>query len=882
MITYNLDSRVGKNERIGNFMTKEIKGLTSAEVRFSLETHGDNSLRKEKRKGFFRRLLENLSDPIIKILMIALVTEVIVTFGNCNYFEVGGIVAAIFLASVVSTVSEYRSECAFEKMESDSLGEYVSVLRDGEIKKLSPSELVIGDVVYVYAGERIPADGTILSGRVSVDQSALNGESAECPKWSGKEDGWDLSSNHALFRGSVVTDGNAIMRVGRVGAGTYYGMVAKDVQTETRESPLKLRLARLASQISKIGYVIAIIVGVFYLFGVVVVDNGFDGERILASIKDFKSIFATLTHALTLMITVVVVAAPEGLPMMITVVLSANMKRMLSDSILVKKLVGIETAGSMNILFTDKTGTITVGRPQCERIITGNETYKSLRALSASGEIYKQLILSAKYNTDVIKSAGELTGGNATDRGIYEFFDGAPEPSVRVVKRVPFSSERKYSSVLLEDGRHIIKGAAEIIISASQYVLNEMGESVAFNSEKMLREYRTATARGERVLAVAVGKGESLKGLTLVALIVMKDKVRAGVKNAVREVLGAGIQIVMITGDGKETATAIAAECGIMSQSAGHLAINAEELHSMTDDEIKQILPKIRVISRALPQDKTRLVRLSQELNLVVGMTGDGINDAPSLKLADVGFAMGSGTDIAKSAADIVILDNSFSAIDKTVLYGRTIFKSIRKFITFQLIMNLAACGVSLIGQIIGIDNPITIIQMLWVNIIMDTLGGLAFAGEAPLQYYMHERPKRRDEPILSREMLHQIFLSGAYTLVICTLFLTSPFFKYVYGYASSPEAFLTAFYVLFIFAGIFNCFAARCERLWILSNIGKNKPFVFIMILICVIQILMIYFGGSLFRCIPLTLKELFIVISLAFSVIPFDIVRRIVYKLK
>ena len=362
----------------------------------------------------------------------------------------------------------------------------------------------------------------------------------------------------------------------------------------------------------------------------------------------------------------------------------------------------------------------------------------------------------------------------------------------------------------------------------------------------------------------------------------MKDKIRGGVTQSVKQVLRAGIQIVMITGDSKETASSIAEECGILNQRAGHIAVSSEELRKMSDEEIKKILPKIRVISRALPQDKTRMVKLSQELDLVVGMTGDGINDAPSLKLADIGFAMGSGTDIAKSASDIVILDNSFLAISKTILYGRTIFKSIRKFITFQLTMNIAACGVTLIGQLIGIDTPITIIQMLWINIIMDTLGGLAFAGEPALDYYMNEKPKDRNEEILSREMLHQIFVTGAYTLLLCILFLTSYVTRTMYGGIYPTEKFYTAFYALFVFSGIFNCFLARCSRLWLLSNIGKNKPFIFIMLSICVIQIGMIYFGGALFRCVPLLTHELSFVILLASTVIPFEMIRRFVYKLK
>ncbi len=863
-------------------MSENIKGLSEGEVKRSLELHGDNSLSKEKTKGFFRKFLENLSDPIIKILLIALGVQIIFTIGNINYIEIFGILAAILISTTVSTASEYRSERAFEKLEADSSGGKVSVLRANEICRIAIDEIVVGDVIYLSAGEKIHADGTILSGKINVDQSALNGESAECTKTPGFDDSWDLTSKHKVFRGSVITDGSAVMRVGRVGGNTFYGMVAKDVQTETRVSPLKLRLGRLASQISKIGYAVALIVGIAYLFNAFIVDNGFSGVKILESVKDFKYVFSTLLHTLTLMITVVVVAAPEGLPMMITVVLSANMKKMLADQILVKKLVGIETAGSMNILFTDKTGTLTIGRPECEKIICADNSYKTISALKKSGTIYDYLNLSAKYNTDIIKIGEELTGGNATDRAIYEFFRNAAAPEAKIKSKTPFTSERKYSSVTFSNGVTVIKGAAEMILAASTKAVVSSGDIKPLEASSIYKEYYEAVRRGERVIGVALSEDGALEKLTFLALLVMKDKLRRGVSEAVAEVCGAGIQTVMITGDGKETAAAIAKECGIFNPNAGHIVLGSDELHKMTDDEIKDILPRVRVISRALPQDKTRLVRLSQELDLVVGMTGDGINDAPSLKLADVGFAMGSGTDIAKSAADIVILDNSFSAIDKAILYGRTIFKSIRKFITFQLIMNLAACGVSLVGQFVGIDTPITIIQMLWVNIIMDTLGGLAFAGEAPLKYYMREKPKRRDEPILSRDMLHHIVFSGAYTLILCVLFLTSYVFRDIYGYHASPNEFYTAFYALFIFAGIFNCLASRSERLWFLSNIGKNKPFILIMLAISGIQIFMIYFGGDVFRCTPLTVKELWFAVGLAFSVIPFDIIRRIIYKLK
>lgn len=862
-------------------MKRETRGLSSVEVKKSLELYGNNELVCEKKKTFIKRFMENLSDPIIRVLIIALGLQLIFTLGELNYFEIGGILVAILLSTTVSTISEHRSESAFEKMQSDSEDVVVTVLRDSLEQRIRVSDIVIGDIVYLNAGDKIPADGEMVDGRISVDQSSLNGESVEVVKSPGKDRGWDLSSPSKVFRGTLITNGSGVMRVGRVGQGTYYGMVAKDVQTETRESPLKLRLGKLASQISRIGYVASAIVGFTYLFNAIVIDNGFDGYRILEFLSNPGQLFSTLISALTLMITMTVVTAPEGLPMMITVVLSANMKRMINDKILVKKLVGIETAGSMNILFTDKTGTLTVGRPECDRFIYSFGTAKSLGQLKGAGKVYETLLISAKYNTDCIKGSTGLVGGNSTDRAIYDFFSCEECEKQNITSKTPFSSNRKYSSIKLENGKTIIKGAAEMILASSKYAMNQNGGLTRFDKDFVLCEYYDAVNRGERVIGVAVYDGD-ISELCFVSLIVLKDKIRPGVYEAVRKAQSAGIQVVMITGDGGETAMSIATECGIMSKKANHVALSSNDLSKLSDDEIKSIIPKLRVVYRALPQDKTRLVRLSQELDLVVGMTGDGINDSPSLKLADVGFAMGSGTDIAKSASDIVILDDSFHAITKTILYGRTIFKSIRKFITFQLTMNLAACGVSLFGQFFGIDTPITIIQMLWVNIIMDTLGGLAFAGEAPLDYYMREKPKSRKEGILCPEMIHQIVITGLFTLGVCVLFLTSPVIRVLYGGVNPTDRFYTAFYVLFIFAGLFNCFSARCSRLWILSNISKNKPFIFIMLLISLIQIAMVYFGGSIFRCVPLKAPELSFVISLAATVIPFEMVRRLVYKLK
>ena len=863
-------------------MTGKAIGLTSEEAKRSKEKHGDNSLVKEKTKGFIRRFFENLNDPIIKILIMALAIEVVFTFGHCNIFEVVGIVAAILLATTVSTVSEFGSERAFEKMQNESADDKVKAVRDGEITEIPISEIVIGDIIYLSAGEKIAADGVLISGRISVDQSALNGESKEISKsFDGKDVGFELSSKNKVFRGSIITVGEAVMRVERVGSSTYYGMVARDVQSETRVSPLKHRLSKLAGQISKIGYVMAIIVGIVYLFNSFVVDNGFVWEQIISDFKDVKKLVTTLTHALTLMITVIVVAVPEGLPMMITVVLSANMKKMIKDKILVKKLVGIETAGSLNILFTDKTGTITVGAPKCEKIISVDSSYKSLAALKRAPILCEALGISARYNTASYESCGRIIGGNGTDRSILEFFRSEQPIAKTVINKEPFSSEKKLSSVSFSDGSVFIKGAPEIILSKSEYALDSSGRTVRFVKSDTERQLKEATSKGNRVIAVAMQRREDSEFVFL-ALIVLKDMLRRETREAIFGIQRAGVQIVMLTGDSKETAEAIAEECGIIRHRAGEITLTSAELNSMSDEEVKRIIPQLCVLARALPQDKTRLVRLSQELELVVGMTGDGINDAPSLKLADVGFAMGSGADIAKAAGDVVILNNSMQAINRTILYGRTIFKSIRKFITFQLVMNLAACGVSLFGQLFGIDSPITIIQMLWVNIIMDTLGGLAFAGEPALEYYMREKPKTRSEPILTKKMLEKIFISGAYTLMLCLCFLKIDFFSRAFAGKDAHARFMTAFYALFIFLGIFNCFIARSERVWLFSDIRKNKPFIFIMLIIAIIQILMIYFGGALFRATPLHMGELISVVLLAFTIIPFDIIYRIFAKLK
>ncbi len=867
-------------------MNTRIVGLTAPQVLSARAQFGTNALEKRKNKGLIAKFIENLSDPIIRILLIATLLRVLLSFGDCNWFEIGGILLAVFIAAAVTTISEWGSERAFEKMEKEGAGRSVYALRDGKLIQISQNDVVVGDILHIGAGEIVAADGVLLEGTISVNQSALNGETIEVqkrPRHSTPPSEWALDDEGCVYRGAVIAEGKGVMRVAKVGKDTYYGAVAGGVQTETRESPLKIRLARLASQISRIGYFMALLVALSNLFFTLIVKNDFSASEILSDIKNLPYLFSVLLHAFSLMITVVVVAVPEGLPMMITVVLSSNMRRMQRDGVMVKKMVGIETAGSLNILFTDKTGTLTAGNLAVESFFHQKGRYKSLQALRTDKDLFSALCLSAKYNTDAFIADARVMGGNQTDRALGEYFIKEKIASIQQINRVPFDSVRKYATVTLElSGRRLtlIKGAPEIVIGMCNKMYDG-GASVPIAEAELLRLYREEAGTGKRILAFGY-KNVTDEKYTFLCFVSLKDKLRRGVKEAVSAVQNAGVQVVMITGDGRETAGAVAMECGILHKGNMNAVLDGAKMRSLSDGELESLLPSLRVICRALPEDKMRLVRISQKCGLVVGMTGDGINDAPALKNADVGFSMGSGTDIAKSASDIVLLNDHFSAISKTILYGRTIFRSIRKFVTFQLIMNLAACGVSFLGQFIGIENPITIVQMLWVNMIMDTLGGLAFAGEPPIEYYMRERPKSRTEPILTKDMLMQIFITGSFTLLICALYLRGFLLRDRFDAHPDNIEFLTGFYALFIFIGLFNCIHTRSDRLWIFHGILGNRPFLFILSSIALIQIWIIYYGGVLFRSVPLSVGQLGAVIVLAFSVIPFDFIRRIFFRLK
>lgn len=846
-------------------------GLTDTEVIQSRKKHGSNEIEAGKQESFLHKLIATLGDPIIKILLIALAVKTLFLFQDFDWYETVGIVIAIFLASFISTISEYGSEKAFEKLQADASKIKTKVKRNGQIKEIEIGDVVVGDLVCLEAGDSIPADGQIIKGEILVNESSLNGEMKEKEKKIGQ----------SIYRSSVVYSGLATMEVTKVGINTFYGKLAKEVSEKAPTSPLKLRLTKLAELISKIGYIGAALVSISYLFSVIFIENNFVASRIIDTITNAPLMFGHILHALTLSVTIIVVAVPEGLPLMVTLVLSSNMKRMLKSNVLVRKLMGIETAGNINILCTDKTGTITKGKLDVIAISDANgKLVKSEAELKKRGSYYTRVKLSLIANNESsYNENGEPIGGNITDRALLKFFEKTPL-NYHIIDKIPFDSEKKYALTEVEySGKtiNLIKGAPEILLPKCTHYYENTHKRLLTNRGKIYDQVKKATDQGIRVLAFGTSSSKrNIERLTLIGLVYIKDEVRPEAIEGLKLIQRAHINTIMITGDNIDTAKAIGKEVGLITKPTD-IVLTSKEFNQKTDSEIKNILPNLKILARSLPQDKSRLVKIAQSAGLVVGMTGDGVNDAPALKKADVGFAMGSGTEVAKEASDIVILDDNLLSISNAVLYGRTIFKSIRKFIIFQLTMNICAVSISIIGPFIGVETPVTVIQMLWINMVMDTLAGIAFSYEPPLKEYMLEKPKEKNENIINRYMKDEIIFTGTFSALMCIFFLKAPFIHNIFRDSTDDRYLMTAFFGLFIFMGIFNCFNARTNRLNLLSHLSKNKVFLMIIIFILAVQIYLIYYGGDLFRAYGLNTFEFEIMILLSLTVVPIDWLRKI-----
>ena len=859
----------------------DLKGLSLNQVEQSRKEHGTNALTQIPPDPLWKKILEGFKDPMIMILLVALVIQVILYFlGQAEWFEPVGILIAIIIANGVASISENKQENKASALkEEEEAKETAKVIREGKLNEIHVNDVVVGDIVYLQAGDKIPADGVMVSGEIKVDQAALNGETEEAEKIPCAENEEynikDLLNKHYAYRGTVVCGGEGYLQVKVVGDKTLFGELALEVQEDTRQTPLQVKLAKLANQISKFGYI-----GAAAIVAGILIKTFITGE-IPTGIYEWIRL---IMDAVTVAVTVIVCAVPEGLPMLTSILLSFQSMKMAKDNVLVRKINGLETAGSLSILFSDKTGTITEGKLSVTEFATGNaENFTKLNDISK--EFENDLIVGIGVNNSAAYSNDTVIGGNSTDRALMTFL--AEEKATELINKEnvekfnAFDSSKKYSSVeVMNNGKVVtyIKGAPEKIIEKCTSYVDKSGQIHELSNKEPLTNYiDTQAKRSMRLLAVAKVEGtDDEKDLTLLCVISIRDNVRKEAVDAIKEVQNAGIQVVMVTGDRKETAVAIAKEAGLLLND-DDVALTSAEMAEKSDEELKAILPKLRVVSRALPTDKSRLVRVAQELDYVVGMTGDGVNDSPALKKADVGFAMGSGTEVAKEAGDITILDDNFSSIEKAILYGRTMFKSIRKFLVFQLTVNVAAVLTCFIGPLLGENVILTVIQLLLVNLAMDTLAAIAFGSEPALREYMKEKPVARAESIVSKQMLVEVIISAAYITIICLSILFVPAVRNLFG--DVDKTYLkSALFATFMMAITFNGFNARTSHINPFENLGRNKNFILVMIAIFVMQFVFVTFGGEVLSVERLSVKSWIICLVLAFLVIPIDVVRKLI----
>ena len=860
------------------------RGLTKEQVEESRRLHGENRLTEIPPDPLWKKILEGFKDPMIMILLVALAIQTVLwAMGKAEWYEPVCVLVAILLANGVASISEHSQEgkASLLKAEEEAK-EMTKVLRDGQLQELHVSEVVVGDLIYLQAGDKISADGEIIEGEVMVDQATLNGETEEARKRPGDEeyDVKDLLNKRYVYRGTVVVSGEAYMEVKVVGDKTLFGQLALEVQEDTRETPLQVKLGKLAKQISMFGYIgaAAIIIAVILLNVL-----GIGRDPFVHNLENWLKL---IIEAVTVAVTIIVCAVPEGLPMLTSILMSFQSIRMIKDNVLVRKINGLETAGSLSLLFTDKTGTITEGRLSVVELATGNQRiFTKLSELPLS--MRTDIITGIGLNNSSTVSGQQIIGGNSTDRAMMAFLMGenavAQMTRDEVISFNPFNSTKKMSDVTVTRGGRTItylKGAPERIIERCSHYIDENGEVKPLNHEvqSSLLTYMDAQAgRSMRLLGVAKTEGDPEgRNLTLVCVLSIRDNVRKEVIPAIREVQDAGIQVVMVTGDRKETAVAIAREAGLLREPSD-VALTSAEMAEKSDEELKKILPNLRVVARALPTDKSRLVRIAQELNLVVGMTGDGVNDSPALKKADVGFAMGSGTEVAKEAGDITILDDNFTSIDKAILYGRTMFKSIRKFLIFQLTVNVAAVLTCFLAPFFGENEILTVVQLLLINLAMDTLAAIAFGSEPALKEYMKEKPIPRDASIVSKSMLVRVIISALYITAACLCIRFVPAVQNLIGVtaANYPDinpltvVLNSAVFATFMMAITFNGFNARTDHVNVFEHLGRNRNFLLVMGGILLATFVFVTVGGEVLHVHPLISTTWLVCAVIAFMVI-------------
>ena len=876
-------------------------GLSDKAVTESRETYGANVVTTQESENFLDKLLKNLKDPIIVILIVALgVTVLLAVLGFAPWYEGLGIAIAVVMATLIASWSEYSNENEFQRLLEEASKVKVKVFRNNTLTEIPIDDLVVNDLLLLQPGDTVPADGYLLTGDLELNESALTGESETVKKTGADDDHHaEAEEKYKMSRAALVVDGEAVMKVMEVGDKTKYGATLKELtNAETRPSPLQEKLVDLGKQISRFGYIGSIFIALSYMFNHIFLEAG--GWDIYFS-KPTGEIVYNLVTAIILAIIIIVVAVPEGLPMMIAVVLSLNMRKLLNAKVLVRKLLGIETSGSLTVLFTDKTGTLTQGELTVSEFLGGDGNH-FLNYQDIPETLRETMAFAIRNNTPAIIDSQDpenlkIVGANPTGIALLRFLgsDAAVKDDVIMEKNIPFQSANKFSASQIEGEQNItlVKGAAEIVLAGCTHCLNQKGEKVKLDATKLEEEMRGLSERAMRLIGLAI-TDKSLEEdnvlpseLTLVGVFGLRDDMRKESLQAVETARKAGIQVVMITGDAKDTAQAIAREVGILETEKG-LILTSTQLSEFSDQEIKNILPDLRVVARALPTDKSRLVKLAKSMDWVVGMTGDGVNDAPAMKNADVGFSMGNGTDMTKESSDIVILDNNFNSLTNAVRYGRTLLKSIRKFLIFQLTVNVAAVLVAFLGPFFGTDLPLTMTQLLWINIVMDTLAAFAFSGEAALRRYMNEKPIPKGESLITGDMWSAILVDGFLMAALCLYFLNSDFVAGLFvcdvTRCADPEVnivLLTGFFCFFVFINNFNKFNARTESLNLFEHITENRNFLIVVLIIFMLQTTFTYYGGEVLRTVGLTLQEWGYVLAFACIIIPLDLTRKFLRNL-
>ena len=875
-------------------------GLSDREVAESRKKYGSNVIPDSEPTTFWAEFKETFGDPMIRILLaIAVLMIVMCAFGYADIYEPIGTIVAILIVAFVSAKTGVASDTKYRQLKDSTKKDQCKVYRNGVITVIDIDDVVVGDKVLLQSGDKVPADGILIYGAIKVDNSALNGEAEECPKVAAEGEfqladeitGETFVDQHSLFRGAVLFDGEGVLDVRKVGLATMMGKRAEEMQDAEPDSPLKVKLANLANMISKFGYIGAIVIAVLYFGYYIMSAGGFAAYFSIGATEIIKDV----VEAVSLAVVIIVCAVPEGLPLMISLVLMQNTSKMLDHNVLVRKAEGIETAGSLNILFSDKTGTITKGRLEVVEFFTGDGITIPLKELPQHGKIKGLVDLAIGKNTQsMFDAAGEVIGGNATDQALMKFLGADTfkklESSCTVTLAQSFNSANKFSQAYLGDlKKTFYKGAPERLLSASTKYLSLSGEERTISLDTINAKIDELANKSMRVLAFGYSNQEMVENqiredTVIIGFVGIRDDVRPEAREAIAAVQHAGIQVVMITGDRLETAVAIAKDAGLL-KTEDDIALTSGQLNELSDDEVKEIIPRIRVIARALPTDKSRMVRLCQEMNLVVGMTGDGVNDSPALKRADVGFAMGSGTEAAKEAGKIVILDDNFKSIKDAIWYGRTIYHNILKFCKFQLVINVAAVVVSAIAPFFGIEEPLKVTHLLFVNLVMDGLGAIMLGNEPAQERYMTEKPRRRDESIVSKQMMVQIVTMGLWLTALSFVFLKAPFFDQFFA---TEEQKLSAYFVLFIWSALFNGFNVRDDGFAIFKGLDQNTGFMRVFIAIVVIQALIVNAAlvpvqacawiSNMFSCVPFAPVGWLVVGLLAVTMIPVDMIRKAV----